>query len=89
MSEFFFFDDLTNVSGSDIPATRLIKYLLQTIGHDVCTVKRNSLSSYQLVHAASKIYRAINGLIDAVDEETEDVWEKYDQYSSAIDPLEL
>jgi hypothetical protein len=86
---FLFVDDLTVASGNDIPATQLIKYLLQTVGHDVCASKRNSLSSYQLVHNSSKVYRAINTLISRVDQETDDVWDQYDQYTSAIDPLEL
>jgi flagellar capping protein FliD len=86
---FLFVDNLTVASDNDILATQLIKYLLQTVGHDVCTSKSNSLSLYQLIHNASRVYRAINTLISRVDQETNNVWDQYDQYTSAIDSLEL
>ena len=86
-TKFSLFDDLTNVSG-DYGATALIKYLVQVISHDVCSVNRNTLSYYRLVHRASEVYRAINALIGEVEKDDTDQWDNYTKYTNAIDPME-
>jgi len=84
-----FFDYLTDIDSADgFRATDVIKYLIQTIGHDACSVKRNSLSTYELVQAARENYEAINGLIRLVDTDGENTWENFLKYTKAIDPLE-
>jgi hypothetical protein len=85
---FSFFDYLTNVSGQGFPATEVVKFLIQTVGRDVCAIKRNSLSAYELVHGSGKIYKAINGLIDKIERGDGDFWDNFRMYTQAIDSLE-
>lgn len=81
------FDDLTKLANEE-PPTDSIKNLIQTIGIDACSVKRNTLTNYSLVSRARDICNAVNALIRKVNEGPPSVWEDYDKYVAAIDPLE-
>lgn len=86
---FTLYDDLTKTRAgttSDYAATDVIKFLVQTIGHDACSVKRNAQSTYWLVSRARDICDAIHDLIAKVDSEND--WTSYNKYTDMIDPLE-
>ncbi|KAI0067848.1 hypothetical protein BV25DRAFT_1911714 [Artomyces pyxidatus] len=80
------FVNLTELASGGFPATELIKYLIEAIGHDVVAFRRNTQISYRLVDRVRDICNEINALIKKVDEE--DSWESYEKFSAAIDPLE-
>lgn len=79
------FVNLTETAES-YPATSVSKFLIETIGKDVCGFRRNTQASYRLVEQARIISSAINSLIKRVDEH--DDWDAFDKYTAAIDPLE-
>ena len=72
--------------GEKYPATAVIRELIRGIAQDVCAFRRNTQISYRVVEQFSALRNGIDTRIKKV--ETEDVWEAYDQYSQAIDPLE-
>ena len=79
------FDYLTTLS-SEEPPTELIQNLILVIGHDVCSVRRNMQTLYHLVSRARDIANAVNTLVKKV--ESSNLWDNFDKYTKAIDPLE-
>ncbi|KAI0067483.1 hypothetical protein BV25DRAFT_1111046 [Artomyces pyxidatus] len=80
------FVNLTELPSGGFPATELIKYLIEAVGHDVVAFRRNTQISYRLVDRVRDICNEINSLIQKV--EDEDSWDSYDKFTAAIDPLE-
>lgn len=78
------FDYLTTLS-SEEPPTKLIQTLILLIGHHVCSVRRNMQTWYHLVSRVHDIANAVNALINKVNEES---WDNFDKYTKAIGPLE-
>jgi hypothetical protein len=68
------------------PATEVIKYLIDTVGHDVMSFRRNAQVSYMLVDRARDICDAINGYIQRT--ESGEDWNSFDKFTNAIDPIE-
>lgn len=68
------------------PVTELIKYLIDAIGRDVMSFKRNAQVSYLLVDRTRDIFDAINACIQRT--ESGEDWDSYDRFTSAIDPIE-
>ena len=79
---------LTNFTGSNFPATEAIKWLLQVIGRDVVSFRRNTHVSYLVVERARDIVNTINDYIARVESSTTGDWESFDKFSTAIEPLE-
>jgi len=77
---------ITRLSNEPYPATEVIKYLIDTVGHDVMSFRRNTQVSYLLVDRARDICDAINGYIQRT-EGGED-WMSFDKFTNAIDPVE-
>jgi hypothetical protein len=69
-------------------ATELIKDLLEIIGREVCTAKRNAQTSALLVRRAFDIYNKINALIEKAGLDDPDDWTTYGLYTTAIGPLQ-
>jgi hypothetical protein len=68
------------------PATELIKYLIDAVGRDVMSFRRNAQVSYLLVDRTRDIFDAINAHIQRT--ESGEDWDSYDKFTSAIDPIE-
>jgi len=68
------------------PATELIKYLIDAVGRDVNSFRRNAQVSYLLVDRTRDIFDAINAYIQRT--ESGEDWDSYDKFTSAIDPIE-
>lgn len=80
------FSNITQLPNEAYPATEVIKYLIDVVGHDVMSFRRNAQVSYLLVDRARDICNAINGYIQRT-EGGED-WIAFDRYTDAIDPIE-
>lgn len=79
---------LTN-PGSDYPAaTEAIKYLIQAVGRDVGSFRRNTHVSYMVVERARDLVNGINRYIEKVESSTEGDWESFIKFTAAIEPLE-
>lgn len=81
------YENLTTLSNEE-PPTESIKYLILTIGHFVCSVRRNTQTLYHLVSRARNITDGINALIKKINEESLNLWDNFEKYTTAIDPLE-
>lgn len=68
------------------PATELIKYLIDAVGRDVMSFRRNAQVSYLLVDKTRDIFDAINTYIQRT--ETGEDWDSFERFTSAIDPIE-
>jgi hypothetical protein len=81
---------LTNLGSEDPAATEWVRYLVQAVGRDVLSFRRNTQVSYMVVERARDMVKAINGYIAKVDDdESEDGdWTSFFKYSKAIKPLE-
>jgi hypothetical protein len=78
--------NLPGSSNEAYPATELIKYLIDAIGRDVMSFRRNAQVSYLLVDRTRDIFDAINAYIQRT--ESGEDWESFDKFTSAIDPIE-
>lgn len=78
--------DLTTPRSNLYPVTEVIYNLIQILGADVCSFRRNPQTSYRLVELARDLHDEINNLIEKVEESGD--WEDYIKYTEAIDPLE-
>jgi hypothetical protein len=78
--------NLPGSSNEAYPATELIKYLIDAVGRDVMSFRRNAQVSYLLVDRTRDIFDAINTYIQRT--ESGEDWESYDKFTSAIDPIE-
>jgi hypothetical protein len=79
---------LTDFTGSSFAATEAIKWLLQVIGRDVVSFRRNTHVSYLVVERARDIVNTINEYIARVESSTTADWESFEKFSEAIEPLE-
>ena len=79
---------LTNFKGSSFAATEAITFLLQAIGRDVVSFRRNTHVSYLVVERARDIANAVNEYIARVESSTTGDWDSYEKFSAAIEPLE-
>ncbi|KAI9439116.1 hypothetical protein H4582DRAFT_117595 [Lactarius indigo] len=79
---------LTSFKGSGFAATEAIKCLLQAIGRDVVSFRRNTHVSYLVVERARDIVTAINEYISRVESSDAGDWDSFEKFSSAIEPLE-
>lgn len=77
---------LTNCGTEDPVATEWAKYLVQAVGHDVMSFRRNTRVSYMVLERARDAVKAINGYIDNVDKNGD--YTSFTKYTEAIDPLE-
>jgi hypothetical protein len=78
-----------NIPGSSseaYPATELIKYLIDAVGRDVVSFRRNAQVSYLLVDRTRDIFDAINAYIQRT--ESGEDWNSFDKFTNAIDPIE-
>lgn len=78
--------NLPVTSNEAYPATELIKYLIDAVGRDVMSFRRNAQVSYLLVDRTRDIFDAINAYIQNT--ESGEDWESFDRYTNAIDPIE-
>ena len=75
--------------GSDGPsATEAVKYLVQAVGRDVVTFRRNTQVSFMVVERAREIVKAINEYIVRVENSTTGDWDSFEKFTVAIEPLE-
>ncbi|KAH9032228.1 hypothetical protein EDB85DRAFT_1258787 [Lactarius pseudohatsudake] len=79
---------LTDFKGNGFAATEAIKCLLQAIGRDVVSFRRNTHVSYLVVERARDIVNAINEYISRVEGSDTGDWDSFEKFSSAIEPLE-
>ncbi|KAI0249092.1 hypothetical protein BJV78DRAFT_1284237 [Lactifluus subvellereus] len=80
------FMNLTRLSNEIYPATEIIKYLIDVVGYDVVSFRRNAQVSYMLVDRAREICDAINGHIQNT--ESGGDWTSFEKFTQAIDPIE-
>lgn len=78
--------NLPGSSNEAYPATELIKYLIDAVGRDVMSFRRNAQVSYLLVDKTRDIFDAINAYIQRT--ESGEDWDSYDKFTNAIDPIE-
>jgi hypothetical protein len=79
---------LTDFRGNSFAATEAIRLLLQVIGRDVVSFRRNTHVSYLVVERAREIVNTINEYIARVESSTTGDWESFEKFSEAIEPLE-
>ena len=78
--------NLPGSSNEPYPATEIIKYLIDAVGRDVMSFRRNTQVSYLLVDRTRDIFDAINAYIQRT--ESGEDWDSFDKYTNAIDPIE-
>ncbi|KAH9956013.1 hypothetical protein BC827DRAFT_1271215 [Russula dissimulans] len=75
--------------GTDGPAaTEAVKYLVQAVGRDVVTFRRNTQVSFMVVERAREIVKTINEYIVKVENSTTGDWDSFEKFTMAIEPLE-
>ncbi|KAI0271229.1 hypothetical protein BGY98DRAFT_201365 [Russula aff. rugulosa BPL654] len=87
-------DNVTTISSINLPgssteaypATELVKYLIDAVGRDVMSFRRNAQVSYLLVDRTRDIFHTINAYIQRT--ESGEDWDSYDKFTNAIDPIE-
>ncbi|KAH9169941.1 hypothetical protein EDB89DRAFT_1364233 [Lactarius sanguifluus] len=80
------FTTLTKPTTEGYPATEVIKYLIEVVGRDVVSFRRNAQVSYMLVDRARDICDAIN--IHVKKTESGIDWSSFERFTDAIDPVE-
>jgi hypothetical protein len=80
------FTNLTELPNEGYTATEVIKYLIDAVGHDVVSFRRNAHVSYMLVDRARDICNAINDYIQGAESERD--WTSFEKFTNAIDPVE-
>ncbi|KAH9979599.1 hypothetical protein BGW80DRAFT_606890 [Lactifluus volemus] len=72
------------------PATEAIRYLLQVVGRDVVSFRRNTQVSYMFMERARVLVNAINKYIEKVANSTssEPDWDSFMKFTAAIEPME-
>lgn len=78
--------NLPGSSNEAYPATEVIKYLIDAVGRDVMSFRRNAQVSYLLYDRTRDIFDAINAYIQRT--ESGEDWDSFDKYTNAIDPIE-
>ena len=79
---------LTDVGNDDHCATDPAKYLLQAIGRDIVSLKRNKHVTYMVAERARDIVKAINECIINVEGNATGDWASFEKFLEAICPLE-
>ena len=81
---------LTKLTTEGYPATEVIKFLIEVVGRDVVSFRRNAQLSYLLVDRARDICDAINVHIKKTESGsgTDSDWASFEKFSAAIDPVE-
>jgi hypothetical protein len=79
------FTDLIKLSNDLYLAAELIKPLIDALGHDVVSFRRNRQVSYVLVDRARNICDQINQYIPSASRED---WISYEEFTKAIEPVE-
>ena len=81
---------LTKPNTEGYPATEVIKFLIEVVGRDVVSFRRNAQLSYLLVDRARNICDAINTHIKKTESGsgTDSDWASFEKFSAAIDPVE-
>jgi hypothetical protein len=77
---------LTDCGTGDPVATEWAKFLVQAVGHDVTSFRRNTRVSYMVLERARDAVKAIHGCIDKVEQSGDRP--SFSKYTVAIDPLE-
>ncbi|KAH9014239.1 hypothetical protein EDB84DRAFT_1568279 [Lactarius hengduanensis] len=80
------FTTLTKPTTEGYPATEVIKYLIEVVGRDVVSFRRNAQVSYMLVDRARDICDAINTHIKKTESGID--WSSFEKFTDAIDPVE-
>ena len=78
--------NLAGPSTEGYPATEVIKYLVDAVGHDVMSFRRNAQVSYILVDRAREVCEAINEYIRFTENGAD--WTSFEKFTNAIDPIE-
>ncbi|KAF8265882.1 hypothetical protein EI94DRAFT_1734447 [Lactarius quietus] len=68
------------------PATEIIKYLIEVVGRDVVSFRRNAQVPFMLIDRARDICDAINIHIKKTESGTD--WASFEKFSDALDPVE-
>ena len=76
----------TKLTNEGYPATEVIKYLIEVVGRDVVSFRRNAHVSFMLVDRARDICDAINIHIKQTHSGTD--WSSFEKFSDALDPVE-
>ncbi|KAH9056281.1 hypothetical protein EDB87DRAFT_1687610 [Lactarius vividus] len=80
------FTTLTKPTTEGYPATEIIKYLIEVVGRDVVSFRRNAQVSYMLVDRARDICDAINTHVKKTESGID--WSSFEKFTDAIDPVE-
>jgi hypothetical protein len=68
------------------PSTEVIKYLIEVVGRDVVSFRRNTQVSFMVVERARDLCDAINIHIKKTESGTD--WASFEKFSDALDPVE-
>ncbi|KAI9508639.1 hypothetical protein F5148DRAFT_1283811 [Russula earlei] len=79
---------LTDLGSGGPAATEAVKYLVQAVGRDVVTFRRNTQVSFMAVERARDIVNAINEYIAKVENSATGDWDSFERFTNAIEPLE-
>jgi hypothetical protein len=79
---------LTDIGNGGPAATEVAEYLVQAVGRDVVSFRRNTQVSYMVVERARDIVKAINEYIVKVEDSTTGDWASFEKFTMAIEPLE-
>jgi hypothetical protein len=79
---------LTNLGIGGPGATESVKYLVQAVGRDVVSFRRNTHVSYMAVERARDIIKSINEYIAKVEDSETGDWDSFEKFTMAIEPLE-
>ncbi|KAG8725237.1 hypothetical protein FRC09_004888 [Ceratobasidium sp. 395] len=88
MSTYSLFYDWTERPSNSAPVTYVLDQLVQLIGAEVCTFKRNPHVSYQFADTARSLVNKINDLISLVETSPESNESAFELWCNAIEPLE-
>jgi len=79
---------LTNLGIGGPGATESVKYLVQAVGRDVVSFRRNTHVSYMAVERARDMIKSINEYIAKVEDSETGDWDSFEKFTMAIEPLE-
>ena len=82
----FLFNTFTKPTTEGYPATEAIKYLVEVVGRDVVSFRRNTQVSFMLVDRARDLCDAINIHIKKTETGTD--WASFEKFTDALDPVE-
>ena len=79
---------LTDLGSGGSAATEAAQYLVQAVGRDVVSFRRNTQVSYMVVERARDIVKVINEYIAKVESSATGDWDSFEKFTVAIEPLE-